>query len=614
MKSKLFVIVSLAWITVCAFANGTPTRYEVNLNEVKNDELIVTVWPASSLTGDVLFRMPKIVPGTYSIYDFGRFVTSIEAITKSGKPTNVDKVDINTWKIKTIENIERIIYSVEDTWDTKDKSNWVFEPAGTNFEEGKNFVLNNQGVFGYFEGTTSQPLEITIIRPENFYGSSGLTFTQQKDRDIYQLPDYHTLIDSPIMYCVPDTTIIRVGNTLVLISVYNDNKSVTSAYISQQIEPILNGIKDYLGGKLPVDKYAFILYLPSTFTSFGFGALEHNNSSMYYLPAMGGDYLGQMVKDVSAHEFFHIVTPLTIHSEEIHYFDYNSPKMSKHLWLYEGVTEYSAHHVQVRNGQINMEQFLDVIQEKITGAASFNDTLPFTVMSEGCLDAYKNQYLNVYQKGALIAMCLDLKLIQLSNGAMDLPKLMKKLSLEFGHHKPFKDDELFDVITRLTYPEIGEFLKKHVGGNQPLPLEEYLMYAGIAYTAGGTQEITDFGLDFENAGYDEKTDRFYIISESDLSAVGKALGLRSGDVIQKINGKELKMETALELYLNLYMNSKPADSIEFEIGRPNKKGKLKKMILKGKVGTRTIQKEGGLASVESPSSDQLKIRKAWLGQ
>jgi predicted metalloprotease with PDZ domain len=47
------------------------------------------------------------------------------------------------------------------------------------------------------------------------------------------------------------------------------------------------------------------------------------------------------MKDVVSHEFFHIVTPLTIHSKEIHYFDYNSPKMSN-LWMYEGVTEYFA--------------------------------------------------------------------------------------------------------------------------------------------------------------------------------------------------------------------------------------------------------------------------------
>jgi predicted metalloprotease with PDZ domain len=41
------------------------------------------------------------------------------------------------------------------------------------------------------------------------------------------------------------------------------------------------------------------------------------------------------------HEFFHIVTPLSIHSKEIQDFDYND-KMSEHLWMYEGVTEYFA--------------------------------------------------------------------------------------------------------------------------------------------------------------------------------------------------------------------------------------------------------------------------------
>jgi predicted metalloprotease with PDZ domain len=36
---------------------------------------------------------------------------------------------------------------------------------------------------------------------------------------------------------------------------------------------------------------------------------------------------------------FHIITPLSIHSKEIQDFDYNDPKMSQHLWMYEGVTD-----------------------------------------------------------------------------------------------------------------------------------------------------------------------------------------------------------------------------------------------------------------------------------
>ena len=54
----------------------------------------------------------------------------------------------------------------------------------------------------------------------------------------------------------------------------------------------------------------------------------------------------QMI-DIVSHEFFHIVTPLSVHSEDVHYFDYNAPTFSKHLWMYEGVTEYFATLFQV---------------------------------------------------------------------------------------------------------------------------------------------------------------------------------------------------------------------------------------------------------------------------
>jgi predicted metalloprotease with PDZ domain len=42
------------------------------------------------------------------------------------------------------------------------------------------------------------------------------------------------------------------------------------------------------------------------------------------------------------HMNFSYRTPLSIHSKEIQDFDYNDPKMSQHLWMYEGVTEYFA--------------------------------------------------------------------------------------------------------------------------------------------------------------------------------------------------------------------------------------------------------------------------------
>lgn len=611
IRSFLFVA---AFCFQFVYAVSTPTRYTVNLTNTEANQLTVLVTPASTLKGEVFFRMPKIIPGTYSIYDFGRFVTDFTFETKSGKTASLQKVDDNTWKITGIENVLSLQYKVHDTWNAEDKSNWVFEPAGTNFEAGKNYVLNNHGVFGYFEGTTSDPVEVEVTRPTTFYGSTALNYTSEKNKDMYRIPNYHTLVDSPIMYCEPDTTILNIGNSKVLISVYNANKQVTSEYIANQIAPILDAIKIYLGGELPVDKYAFLLYLPSSFMSFGFGALEHNNSSFYFLPAFGGDYLGQMVKDVSAHEFFHIVTPLTFHSEEIHYFDYNNPKMSKHLWLYEGVTEYSAHLVQVRQGLISLDDFLTEMNDKINSAKNFNDTLPFTLLSQACLTTYKTQYLNVYQKGALIGMCLDLTLLHLSNGEMDLPKLLNKLSKEYGANKPFKDDELFEIMAKNSYPAVLDFLNNYVGGSKPLPFEQVFSYAGVEFSKGGMVDITDFGFDFEQAGYDEKTDKFYIISDADISPVGKAMGLKAGDIIQKIKDKELKMETVYEILLDLYQNTKPADPLSYEVARPLKNNKTKKIVLKGRVGTKAMSVEGGLSLIENPTDSQRKIMKAWTNQ
>lgn len=615
MKKGIFTLLSYALLSLYSFAgNGDQYLYSINLTSVTDDKVEVKLVPPALKPGEVLFRIPKIIPGTYSIYDFGRFISDFKVTPKEGKTCDVTQVDENSWKITNADQISEISYWVEDSWDAADKSNWVFEPGGTNIEDKENFVLNNHGFFGYFEGMTKVPYELRVTRPEKFYGSTGLTFTTSGNTDTYHIQDYNTLVDSPIMYNEPDTTFIKVGNAKVLVSVYNKTKMISSEFVAKNIEQILNAQKEYLGGTLPVDKYAFLIYLPSTFTSFGFGALEHSNSSFYFLPAFGEDYLAGMIRDVAAHEFFHILTPLTIHSEEIGNFDFNNPKMSKHLWLYEGCTEYAAHHVQVQYDITTVDEFLETIQEKMGALDDFNDTVPFTRMSEGCLDTYKDQYLNVYQKGALIGMCLDLELLHLSNGEKNLQWLMRQLSKKYGKDKSFKDDELFDVITALTYPEVGVFLNRYVGGPEPLPLKEKLLYAGVLKTEGGNKEKLDIGLNLKELGFNEETSQLYIMSTDEQTEVGKKMKFSSGDVLKKVNGIVFTPDNMVETLRDVYQNSKPGDKISYEIERTDKNQKVTKKVLKGKIGTRVEFVEGRLEPVENMTGEQLAILKAWLNK
>src|SRR5690606_5302881 len=277
------------------------------------------------------------------------------------------------------------------------------------------------------------PIVLNVIRSQELYGATALIPSKQgepitklklekgsqpspsKKVDTYEIDDYDKLIDSPLMYSAPDTAIIKVANTEVLIGSYSPNKKITAKEIAESVKEILYAQKEYLGGTLPVDKYAFIFYFTDQPVT-SYGALEHSTSSLYFMPEASIEQMNQQLRDMAAHEFFHFVTPLTVHSEEIHNFDFNDPKMSKHLWLYEGVTEYFASNVQVKHELISPDEYLDVLREKILIAETFNDSVPFTDISKFTLSQYKDQYYNVYQKGALIGLCLDIKLRSLSEG------------------------------------------------------------------------------------------------------------------------------------------------------------------------------------------------------
>jgi predicted metalloprotease with PDZ domain len=212
-----------------------------------------------------------------------------------------------------------------------------------------------------------------------------------------------------------------------------------------------------------------------------YGALEHMRSSLYTVPS---SMTIDDFRNMSSHEFFHIVTPLNIRSTIIDHFSFATPVPSLHLWLYEGLTEYASHHLQVKAGLITPDAFCALIGNKFLAAQKFRNDLPFTELSLGCYDKHAAQYGNVYQKGALLAMALDLELLRLSKGKMTLRELLQRLIKRFGPDKPFVEEEFFTVIAECSQAEIKEFLERHMAGAEAPPYAELLAQVGIEYTEG----------------------------------------------------------------------------------------------------------------------------------
>lgn len=615
--SKLIVTsILLTLISINIYAQNlvqtTDYQYSIDLNKVKNDELEVNLITPKITQKEIVFNIPKTVPGTYSNDDYGRYISNFKAFDKKGKKLKVSKQTVNTYKIAKANKLYKISYNVDDSWDSPEiTGGHIFEPAGTNIQKDTCFAINTHSFFGYFTDMKAVNYLVSFKKPIGFYGATSLeAIKTDESEDQFSTPNYQTLVDAPILYSKPDTTILNMGGAQILVALVSPTKKATSKEIADNLKTMLEAQKDYLGGSFPVNKYAFLIVLADVPMGMSYGALEHSYSSFYYLPEATSEELSQTIKDVASHEFFHIVTPLSIHAEQIGDFDYNNPKMSKHLWMYEGLTEYAAGHMQMKHGLIEMPLYLNMLREKVMFMKGQNDNLPFTEMSEKVLDTYKDQYQNVYNKGALIGLCLDIKLRQLSEGKYGTQNLMKDLAKTYGKNISFKDDELFDKISTLTYPEIREFFKKHVEGPEPLPLNEVLGLVGIVSV--DSEKIKSVNLGNVAISFNPDTKRLFVASNSNISSFGKKVGYQVGDEFISLNGKSLTMETVQEVIADFRENAKEGDPFEVVMMRKNDKGEFIETKLSAVLEASESTFTNVLRLANEPSDAQLRLRDAWL--
>lgn len=616
MTLKRILLGTLALNVFNSFAHSPAdtSKYvvQIDIKNIQNDRAQVKVFPPKLSGETAIYNMPKIVPGTYSVSNFGRFIDDFTAFDEKGDTLESLKLDENRWEISDAHRIHQLTYWVNDTYDAPGSGN-IFEPAGTNIEAGKNVVLNAYGFSGYFDDTKSNPIEVQVIKPTHFYGETSLRKMSTTDnQDVYWANNYFEYHDCPMLYAKADTASMYVSDTRIAVAVYSPNGMVTSQEVMESVKDIFPAAARYLGGSLPVNQYSILVYLNDGSSGSGaYGALEHNSSTVFALPEAPIEALRENFKSITAHEFFHIVTPLNIHSEEIDDYDFMNPKMSAHLWLYEGCTEYAAQHVQVKEGDMSFEQFLIVMRRKIINASSYDSGVAFTEMSKKALAQYADQYLNVYEQGALIGMVLDLKLLDLSDGEYGIQNLMQDLSHEYGIDKPFKDDALFSEMARLSgYPEIELFLQSHVGGTEPLPFAELLENVGVFYAESVTKEvITGGGM---SLGLDVENEQLVVMKIDTSDDFGKEMGFEVNDRLVEWNGVPMTVENVMEEFDNFRKNTKVGDTVKVEVTRENANGKWKKKKLKASAQSTIRTSYSVLEEMDSLTTRQKMMRLAWV--
>ena len=563
------ITVSIIILSGCSSSipelNYTPTEqysldkylYSVDLTRIKNDKAYVHLHCPGLNQDTVIFHFPKTIPGTYKELDYGEMIQYIEPKDSNGNLLPVEKIGKNIFLITSARDLTMIHYWIDDTWDHSKALRRIWAMGGTNIEENINFVINASGWFGFFDGLELVPIQVSLAQPEGMMSFSALPVESEFENTIvFKARNYHHLIDCPIMISEPDTATFMVANTKVFIEThFNGEGSGYADLIKKEILPSMEAVATFTDS-LPVDEYHFIMYIRdgadfmdtlqskeiglftkaktvmNNLSMFSMGALEHGNSSFYALTDFGDSSYTSMIKRVALHEFMHIFTPLNLHSELIGEFDYVNPQMSKHLWLYEGITEYFANLIMVQSGlSTPLDFFAGEMGGKIRNASKYPEKkISFTEMSEHVFEKkYGRHYRQVYQRGALMGLLLDIEIIRLTNGKKTLKDIVLELASKYGPNQSFDEETFFDEFTSLVHPELRQWFADYVEGTIPLDIEGGLSQIGVEYSKKGKHQAPKRIL----KDYGSKEHRISFGKYKKVKKVGKKdpVGFEVGDKI-----------------------------------------------------------------------------------
>jgi len=534
----------LSLISFNIYAQENSFVYEVDFTN-KNDAFNVTLKAPQLSQKDDVYSFVSYAPGVHQPLDFGRFVKMFKVYDKAGNELLTNKISTNDFRILEPTKVSKIIYEIDDSFDMSTEYHPIYPMSGTGISDDY-IILNTHGVFGYFKNLKNTPIKLEI----KLEGAQQIgTALKIGDNGYYEIESYYHLTDSPILIgkklSYASTTIDKIQ---VEAYVHSPSGEITAQMVLDQASDILNAAKEYIGYS-PVDRYTFLMYFSShqdiqemPVLQSG-GALEHSLSSTYALPDMP-QYL-PLLKNIIAHEFMHILSPLHLHSEILANFDYSNPvSEDQHVWLYEGVTEWVSYIMQVKSGIASPQDYLNYLSEKANSSEEYNPEYSLTRISrEWSTEEGNEQYGNIYQLGALTAAMLDFKLLQLSNGSTGLREIYLDLIRKYGKDTPFDNSTFFDTLVEMTYPEIIDFIEDHIKNSIPFDYENDLKSLGIKYyeTRLNPDSLPTTGLTIRPGTNHQPT----VMS---ISPDYMGTKVKIGDIITHINGTELNESTYQGLF------------------------------------------------------------------
>lgn len=429
----------------------------------------------------VEFTMPAWAPGSYLIREYARHVQGFSAEDAAGRALSWRKIAKNRWQVASAGVgtvvIRYQVYAGELS-------------VRTSHLDSTHGYFNGFTVFMTLEEARHLPCELTIVPCGDWQIATPLPPVPGK-QNCFSADNFDHLIDCPTEIGTHQLVEFQALGKPHRIAFYGHGNE-DLARLAADTQAIVEAAGGIFGG-LPYDDYLFIIHACDQRR----GGLEHRNSSTNGVVRwnFGDDTeYRERVLALLAHEYFHVWNVKRIMPAAFLNFDYDRENYTNLLWVMEGWTSYFELLILRRAGLWSASAVLVETAKRIlrlqqtpgrhlqsAEMASFDTWIKFYRPDENS----QNTAISYYNKGALLAMLLDLRLRQQSGGRCNLDEVMRRLWTDFALAGRGLPEEDFDrVLTEIAGFSLADFCERYVRGLDELPFAEYLGFAGLNLAFG----------------------------------------------------------------------------------------------------------------------------------
>lgn len=484
--------------------------------------------------------LPTWIPGSYLIREFSKHIEAVKAYDEAGRILNISKTEKNKWRLF---NTDHELITVE-----YDVYAYDLSVRGAYVDQTRLYV-NPACVCLGLEGQEDTAIEAEVFLPEelkHFQLATALSSkTLVRGRYTLKAKNYMELIDAPFELA-EQTRFSFKAQGIPHEFVVSGKHALNVERMQQDIEKIC-ATEISMFGSAPFEHYTFMTMA----TGNSYGGLEHPNSTSLITPRddlpkadepeePSKDY--QRFLGLCSHEYFHSWLVKFIRPENFADYDLNKEGYTSLLWIFEGFTSYYDDLILLRSGVIKQESYLELLKAQIDRYLQNPGRFVQTV-AESSFDAWVKFYrqdensnnagTSYYNKGCLVALCLDLGL-RLRGSSLDA--LMRKLYENTQNGIQVNERTIYDLCEQLTGDKWIEQINYLINTTDELPLEQLLPEFGLSYSLKNDKSLP-FGLKLADKA------EGVVVQTVRRDGVGAKAGLSAHDIIIAIDG--LKATTKL---------------------------------------------------------------------